>query len=157
MVLHYCRYVSRVYCVYLSCICYEHGLHVDMHTHTHTHTHTHIFLKIVTFVSYLGHTLFFWVFKLLWWCGQALSSCWDVAPCHWVIVAQCFWDTWWSQLQGANVQFSSKDIWPLKMGPPCWPKISGINHPVMQTNIPEDSRAQTSFRIRAKVCCILDV
>jgi len=151
MVSYYCHYVSRVCCVYLSCICYGHSLCVDTHVHTHT------FLKIVTFVSCWGHTLFFWVFKLLWWCSQALSSCWDVAPYHWVTVAQCFWDKWWSQLQGANVQFSSKDIWPLKMGPPCWPKISGINHPVMQTNIPEDCRAQTSFRIHVKMCSISDV
>jgi len=112
MVLYYCRYVSHVCCVYLSCACYEHGLHVDTHACTRTS------LKIVTFVSYYGHTLFFWVFKLLWWCSQALSSCW-------VIVTQYFWDTSWSQLQGANVQFSSKGIWPLKMGPPCWPKSIG--------------------------------
>jgi len=86
MVLYYCHYVSHVCCVYLSCMCYEHILCVDTHAHTHT------FLKIVTFISYCGHTLFFWVFKLLWWCSQALPSCWDVAPCHWVIVAHCFWD-----------------------------------------------------------------
>jgi hypothetical protein len=43
------------------------------------------------------------------------------------------------------------------VGPPCRPKISGINHPVMQTNIAEDCRAQTSLHIHAKICCILDI
>jgi hypothetical protein len=81
----------------------------------HACAHTY-FLKNVTFISYCQHTLFFWVFKLLWWCSQAVHSCWDVAPCHWVIVAQCFWDTWWPHIQGGKVQISSKDIWPLKKG-----------------------------------------
>jgi hypothetical protein len=116
MVLHYCHYVSHVCCVYLSCKCYGHGLCAWTHMYTYT------FLKIVTFISYCGHTLLFWVIKLLLWCSQALSYCGMLHP---VTVAQCFWYTWFSQLQGANAQFSSKDIWPRKMGPPCWPKILG--------------------------------
>jgi hypothetical protein len=35
----------HVFAVYLSCICYEHGLCVDTHVHTHT------IFKIVTFIS----------------------------------------------------------------------------------------------------------
>lgn len=73
------------------------------------------------------HSITRWYFKSpSHYVVVVVSALMDMAPCHWVIGAQCCKTAWWPHLQRSKC--TTWAFWPLIMRPPCFLETFDTNH-----------------------------